>query len=139
MRNSVVYLVYFKKKRFVRKDRLFCFKLFFIYFFNNKLVLFFLFLIFLFFSFFLKKSFFRKNKLKSFESGFRTIDLINFRFSIHFYLILLVFVLFDMEVILILVFFWAGNLIFFLFFLVLILMFFGFLLEWKKKKLIWIF
>ena len=42
------------------------------------------------------------NKIRAFESGFRVVKSVHSRFSIHFFLILLMFVIFDLEIVLLL-------------------------------------
>nr|ABO31090.1 NADH-ubiquinone oxidoreductase subunit 3 [Globodera rostochiensis] len=79
------------------------------------------------------------DKLISFESGFSSLGKINIFFSLHFFLVLLIFVLFDLEFVLILFFFFGGKGILILFFLVIFFIFFSFFLEWFLKKLVWAF
>jgi NADH:ubiquinone oxidoreductase subunit 3 (subunit A) len=40
------------------------------------------------------------NKLRPFECGFRTVGFIHTSFSVHFFIILIIFVIFDLEVVL---------------------------------------
>nr|YP_003433805.1 NADH dehydrogenase subunit 3 [Metastrongylus pudendotectus]ACX85131.1 NADH dehydrogenase subunit 3 [Metastrongylus pudendotectus] len=77
-------------------------------------------------------------KVNSFESGFLSSKKIQNSFSIHFFVIMMMFVVFDLEVVMFL-----GLLVsdlssligfFFLFFFVLI----GFYMEWFYGKLIWV-
>lgn len=42
------------------------------------------------------------NKISAFERGFRTVKAVHSSFRIHFFLILLIFVIFDLEVVLLL-------------------------------------
>nr|ANI25104.1 NADH dehydrogenase subunit 3 [Globodera ellingtonae] len=79
------------------------------------------------------------NKLRSFESGFSSLGKVKVFFSLHFFLVLLIFVLFDLEFVLILFFFFGGKFFFVIFFLVIFFIFFSFFLEWFLKKLIWTF
>lgn len=75
----------------------------------------------------LKLFFFTKNS--SFESGFESIGKIHNSFRIHFFIIILIFVIFDLEVV-ILIGFLMGNFIFIVnFFIVLFFILFGFYME----------
>nr|AWL21397.1 NADH dehydrogenase subunit 3 [Ruizia karukerae] len=79
-----------------------------------------------------------KNKNSSFESGFSSLGLMQNSFSIHFFVMMLMFVIFDLEVVLFL-----GMLISDLSSLLsmLMLMLFivsGFYMEWWYGKLLWI-
>lgn len=75
----------------------------------------------------LKLFFFTKNS--SFERGFESIGKIHNSFRIHFFIIILIFVIFDLEVV-ILVGFLMGNFIFIInFFIVLFFILFGFYIE----------
>nr|AYG51197.1 NADH dehydrogenase subunit 3 [Metastrongylus salmi] len=76
-------------------------------------------------------------KVNSFESGFLSITKIQNSFSIHFFVVMLMFVIFDLEIVMFL-----GLLVsdlssllgfFFLFFFVVM----GFYMEWFYGKLIW--
>nr|CAB55577.1 NADH-ubiquinone oxidoreductase subunit 3 [Globodera pallida] len=78
-------------------------------------------------------------KLFVFESGFSSLSKVKIFFSLHFFLVLLIFVLFDLEFILILFFFFGGKIFSILFFLVVFFIFSSFFLEWYLKKLVWMF
>lgn len=88
--------------------------------------------------FYLKNSFARINKRATLEAGFFTTGKIKHGFSIQFVLLMLVFILFDTEIL-----FTFGLIlnIFKLFILNTLLLFFLFItlmLEWKWNKLIWL-
>nr|YP_009243340.1 NADH dehydrogenase subunit 3 [Heterakis beramporia]AMR36307.1 NADH dehydrogenase subunit 3 [Heterakis beramporia] len=76
-------------------------------------------------------------KVSTFESGFSSISLIQSSFSIHFFIMMLMFVIFDLEVVMLL-----GVVVSDLSSIVgfLMLMFFvlgGFYMEWWYGKLVW--
>lgn len=77
------------------------------------------------------------NKLTNFESGFFSVKGLNFSFSVHFFIILLIFIIFDLEIVLILgVIYMIKS--FFVFFLVIFLFIVGGLyLELYLGKLKW--
>nr|AJF94000.1 NADH dehydrogenase subunit 3 [Halicephalobus gingivalis] len=89
-------------------------------------------------NFFLSLKLFDYTKNSSFESGFESIGKIHNSFSIHFFIIMLMFVIFDLEVVM-LVGFLMGNFMFIInFFLILFFVLFGFYMEWYFGKLMWI-
>ena len=104
----------------------------------------FLFLLFrLFFGIFSSNYFFFKDKYSPYECGFMPYDDARNRFEIHFYIIALLFVIFDVEIILILpwvvypqVSGFVGIIVIFIF---LCILGFGFLYEWKVGALNWFF
>nr|YP_009176852.1 NADH dehydrogenase subunit 3 [Strongyloides venezuelensis]BAT21223.1 NADH dehydrogenase subunit 3 [Strongyloides venezuelensis] len=103
-------------------------------------VLFFsLFFIFLFYliSFLLSYYVFSKNKVSSFECGFSTVGKIQNSFSIHFFLIMLIFVVFDLEVVMFLGVLVSDIHSLFTFLLLMLFIMFGFYLEWWYGKLYW--
>nr|AOW68749.1 NADH dehydrogenase subunit 3 [Plectus acuminatus] len=79
------------------------------------------------------------NKLSSFESGFTSVGMSQKSFSLQFFLLMVVFIIFDIEVVLLLGFvvkdFWSsvGMMMVIAFILG------GLFLEWKTGKLIWMF
>lgn len=80
-------------------------------------------------NFFLSLKLFDYTKNSSFESGFERIGKIHNSFRIHFFIIILIFVIFDLEVVM-LVGFLIGNFIFIInFFLILFFVLFGFYIE----------
>nr|YP_010415416.1 NADH dehydrogenase subunit 3 [Allodiplogaster sp. MY-2022]URY63366.1 NADH dehydrogenase subunit 3 [Allodiplogaster sp. MY-2022] len=91
-----------------------------------------------FINFFLSIKDFSKSKINSFESGFISIGKIQNSFSIHFFIMMLMFVIFDLEIVMFL-----GILIsdFFSFVSFVFIIFFimgGFYMEWYYGKLIWV-
>nr|WEM32175.1 NADH dehydrogenase subunit 3 [Anisakis simplex] len=81
---------------------------------------------------------FYKNKISSFECGFDSVGKIQNSFSIHFFIMMLMFVIFDLEVVM-----FVGILISDISSLLsfLMLLFFilgGFYMEWWYGKLIWL-
>lgn len=89
-------------------------------------------------NFFLSLKFFSEIKISAFESGFERIGKIHRSFRIHFFIIMLIFVIFDLEVV-ILIGFLVRDLGFYLnFFLIVLFVIGGFYIEWYFGKLIWI-
>nr|UZP15733.1 NADH dehydrogenase subunit 3 [Contracaecum sp.] len=80
---------------------------------------------------------FYKNKVSSFECGFVSVGKIQNSFSIHFFIMMLMFVIFDLEVVMFLGILVSdiSSLISFLLLLFFILG--GFYMEWWYGKLIW--
>ena len=79
-----------------------------------------------------------KRKINSFERGFISVGKIQNSFSIHFFIIILMFVIFDLEIVIFL-----GILIsdFFSFISFVFIIFFiigGFYIEWYYGKLVWV-
>nr|YP_010580157.1 NADH dehydrogenase subunit 3 [Trichogramma cacaeciae]UZS90458.1 NADH dehydrogenase subunit 3 [Trichogramma cacaeciae] len=88
-----------------------------------------------------KKSFKDREKLSSFECGFDSISKSRIPFSLSFYLIAMIFLIFDVEISLILpmiksysIFIFMLNFNFILIFLILLI---GLFLEWKEGALKW--
>nr|AOV63298.1 NADH dehydrogenase subunit 3 [Pseudoterranova decipiens sensu lato Antarctica] len=81
---------------------------------------------------------FYKNKISSFEYGFVSVGKIQNSFSIHFFIMMLMFVIFDLEVVMFLgvLISDVSSLISFLMLLSFILG--GFYMEWWYGKLIWL-
>nr|YP_009312548.1 NADH dehydrogenase subunit 3 [Pseudoterranova decipiens sensu lato Germany]AOV63310.1 NADH dehydrogenase subunit 3 [Pseudoterranova decipiens sensu lato Germany] len=81
---------------------------------------------------------FYKNKISSFECGFVSVGKIQNSFSIHFFIMMLMFVIFDLEVVMFLgvLISDVSSLISFLMLLFFILG--GFYMEWWYGKLIWL-
>uniref|UniRef100_UPI0030DE23A3 NADH dehydrogenase subunit 3 n=1 Tax=Porrocaecum reticulatum TaxID=2161849 RepID=UPI0030DE23A3 len=80
---------------------------------------------------------FYKNKISSFECGFVSVGKIQNSFSIHFFIMMLMFVIFDLEVVM-----FVGVLVSDLssavsFLFLLLFIFGGFYMEWWYGKLIW--
>nr|YP_010580144.1 NADH dehydrogenase subunit 3 [Trichogramma pretiosum]UZS90445.1 NADH dehydrogenase subunit 3 [Trichogramma pretiosum] len=88
-----------------------------------------------------KKSFKNREKLSSFECGFDSISKSRIPFSLSFYLIAMIFLIFDVEISLILpmiksysIYIFMLNFNFILIFLILLI---GLFLEWKEGALKW--
>nr|YP_010620898.1 NADH dehydrogenase subunit 3 [Toxocara vitulorum]ACM88525.1 NADH dehydrogenase subunit 3 [Toxocara vitulorum]WAX39112.1 NADH dehydrogenase subunit 3 [Toxocara vitulorum] len=81
---------------------------------------------------------FYKNKISSFECGFVSVGKIQNSFSIHFFIMMLMFVIFDLEVVMFIGVLVSdiGSLVGFLLLLLFILG--GFYMEWWYGKLIWL-
>lgn len=77
-------------------------------------------------------------KISSFERGFERIGKIHSSFSIHFFIIMLMFVIFDLEVVILIGFMIARFNSIFLLILILIFTMGGFYIEWYFGKLIWL-
>uniref|UniRef100_A0A7I5U6C4 NADH-ubiquinone oxidoreductase chain 3 n=1 Tax=Strongyloides ratti TaxID=34506 RepID=A0A7I5U6C4_STRRB len=108
------------------------FVLFFVLFFG-----FFFSFLFYFFNFFFGFNFFEFNKSSSFESGFLSVGKIQNSFSIHFFVIMLMFVIFDLEVVMFLGVLVSDLNSFLLFVFLLFFVFIGFYMEWYYGKLVW--
>nr|AEK49054.1 NADH dehydrogenase subunit 3 [Contracaecum osculatum A sensu Nascetti et al. (1993)]AEK49055.1 NADH dehydrogenase subunit 3 [Contracaecum osculatum A sensu Nascetti et al. (1993)]AEK49056.1 NADH dehydrogenase subunit 3 [Contracaecum osculatum A sensu Nascetti et al. (1993)]AET08651.1 NADH dehydrogenase subunit 3 [Contracaecum osculatum A sensu Nascetti et al. (1993)] len=80
---------------------------------------------------------FYKNKISSFECGFVSVGKIQNSFSIHFFIMMLMFVIFDLEVVMFLgvLVSDASSMISFIMLLGFILA--GFYMEWWYGKLVW--
>lgn len=80
-------------------------------------------------NFFLSLKFFSEVKMSAFESGFESIGKIHRSFRIHFFIIILIFVIFDLEVVM-LIGFLVSDLSFYLnFFLIIFFVIGGFYME----------
>lgn len=87
-------------------------------------------------NFFLSLKFFSEVKISPFESGFERIGKIHSSFRIHFFIIILIFVIFDLEVV-ILIGFLVRDLSFFInFTLIIFFVMGGFYMEWYFGKLV---
>jgi NADH:ubiquinone oxidoreductase subunit 3 (subunit A) len=100
------------------------FILFFIFFFVVVLSLFLYFL-----NFFLSLKFFNLNKIRIFERGFQRVFKVQISFSIHFFIIVVLFVLFDLEVVILLGVLIRSEIMNFLFLGLVVFIFLGFYLE----------
>nr|BAV78660.1 NADH dehydrogenase subunit 3 [Steinernema glaseri] len=79
-----------------------------------------------------------KNKISAFESGFVSIGKIQNSFSIHFFIIMLMFIIFDLEVVMFIGVLVSDSSSFITFFLLLLFVLGGFYMEWWYGKLVWI-
>nr|YP_010286273.1 NADH dehydrogenase subunit 3 [Aphelenchoides medicagus]UKS08876.1 NADH dehydrogenase subunit 3 [Aphelenchoides medicagus] len=88
-------------------------------------------------NFFISKKNFFLAKNSSFESGFLSVGKIQKSFSIHFFIIMLMFVVFDVEIVMILGFVISDMSFFFSFFLIFLFILLGLYMEWYYLKLVW--
>lgn len=88
--------------------------------------------------FLLSVKFGRFLKCLSFERGFKSVGKVHRAFGIHFFVIMLIFVIFDLEVVLLLGFVVSDVMSVLGVFFVFIFVFGGFLMEWYYGKLIWL-
>nr|YP_009519794.1 NADH dehydrogenase subunit 3 [Trichogramma japonicum]AOM68227.1 NADH dehydrogenase subunit 3 [Trichogramma japonicum] len=88
-----------------------------------------------------KKSFKNREKLSSFECGFDSISKSRIPFSLSFYLIAMIFLIFDVEISLILPMIKSYSFFVFMlnfnFILILLILLLGLILEWKEGALKW--
>lgn len=113
------------------------------YFFVDLYFFFYLILIFVFFMlvFYLINFFFSKNfdffdDVSSFECGFFCLGYFK-GFNVNFFLLMVIFVIFDLEIVILLRIFFSFS--FLMFFFILLFFLGGFYLEWYLGKLVWIF
>lgn len=95
-------------------------------------------LVFYLINFFLRIKDFNKNKIDSFECGFLRVGIIQNSFRIHFFIIILIFVIFDLEIVIFLGILVSDLSSFFRFLLVIIFILGGFYMEWWYGKLVWV-
>ena len=91
-----------------------------------------------FLNFFIRVKVFDGLKLGSFESGFASVGKVQNSFSIHFFIIMLIFIIFDLEVVLFLGLLISDFSSFLSFFLLIFFILGGFYMEWYMGKLIWL-
>ena len=77
-------------------------------------------------------------KINAFESGFIRVGKIQNSFRIHFFIIMLIFVIFDLEIVIFLGLIISDIRSIVRFFMLIIFIFGGFYIEWWYGKLIWI-
>lgn len=77
-------------------------------------------------------------KISSFERGFERIGKIHNSFRIHFFIIILIFVIFDLEVVILIGLIIRRFYSILVFFFILIFILGGFYIEWYFGKLIWL-
>lgn len=82
---------------------------------------------------------FFKNKVVAFERGFLRVGKVQNSFSLHFFLIMLLFVVFDVEVVMLVCLILVDFSSFFLFLFVFFFVLSGLYLEWALGKLVWVF
>lgn len=104
------------------------------------LVVFALFLVLLFYlgSFVLSNKDFYVFKLGCFESGFVSVGKVQNSFRIHFFVIILIFVIFDLEIVIFLGILVSDVFSLLSFFLLIFFILGGFYIEWWYGKLIWV-
>nr|QNJ60266.1 NADH dehydrogenase subunit 3 [Phasmarhabditis hermaphrodita]QNJ60268.1 NADH dehydrogenase subunit 3 [Phasmarhabditis hermaphrodita]QNJ60270.1 NADH dehydrogenase subunit 3 [Phasmarhabditis hermaphrodita]QNJ60272.1 NADH dehydrogenase subunit 3 [Phasmarhabditis hermaphrodita]QNJ60274.1 NADH dehydrogenase subunit 3 [Phasmarhabditis hermaphrodita] len=79
-----------------------------------------------------------KNKISAFECGFVSVGKIQNSFSIHFFIMMLMFVIFDLEIVMFLGVLVSDMSSFISFLLMFLFIFVGFYMEWWYGKLIWV-
>nr|QNJ60316.1 NADH dehydrogenase subunit 3 [Phasmarhabditis neopapillosa] len=79
-----------------------------------------------------------KNKIGAFECGFVSVGKIQNSFSIHFFIMMLMFVIFDLEIVMFLGVLVSDMSSFISFSLMFLFIFGGFYMEWWYGKLIWV-
>jgi len=89
-------------------------------------------------SFFLSLKDFYLLKTISFESGFIRLGKIQNSFSIHFFVMLLIFVIFDLEIVILLAVLISGFSSFLSFLFLFFFIIGGFYMEWYYGKLVWL-
>nr|YP_010519790.1 NADH dehydrogenase subunit 3 [Zoniolaimus dendrolagi]UXP34567.1 NADH dehydrogenase subunit 3 [Zoniolaimus dendrolagi] len=77
-------------------------------------------------------------KVNAFESGFLSVGKIQNSFSIHFFIMMLMFVIFDLEIVMFLGLLVSDVSSVVSFFLLMLFIFGGFYMEWWYGKLIWV-
>lgn len=121
----------------VRKDKKI--NIIFFWFFGFSFVFFIFVIIFKLLFIFFSLGLYSLEKKTSFERGFNSLGSVVLGFSIHFFFMVFIFVFFDLELIFLFFLIFRGKKRFFLFLGVLSLIFGGFFLEWRIKKLFWLF
>lgn len=79
-----------------------------------------------------------KNKNSSFECGFVRVGIIQNSFRIHFFIIILIFVIFDLEIVIFLGILVSDFNSFLRFSFIILFILGGFYIEWWYGKLIWV-
>nr|BAM45515.1 NADH dehydrogenase subunit 3 [Andricus pseudoflos] len=89
-----------------------------------------------------KKNYKMRNKLTSFECGFDNISLLRLPFSVHFFMIGIIFLIFDVEISLIFPIIKFLNLMNFykknIFLIIMLILILGLYYEWKQGSLKWL-
>nr|AST14929.1 NADH dehydrogenase subunit 3 [Hammerschmidtiella sp. ZengetLiu-2016] len=88
--------------------------------------------------FFLKIKDYSACKVVAFESGFKSVGKIQNSFSIHFFIMMLMFVIFDLEVVMLLGILISDMNMVFIFWFLFMFILGGFYMEWWYGKLMWI-
>nr|YP_010708748.1 NADH dehydrogenase subunit 3 [Cruznema tripartitum]WCR50915.1 NADH dehydrogenase subunit 3 [Cruznema tripartitum] len=79
-----------------------------------------------------------KSKVSTFECGFVSVGKVQNSFSIHFFIMMIMFVIFDLEIVMFLGILFSDFSSFVGFFFVFIFILGGFYMEWWYGKLIWL-
>ena len=79
-----------------------------------------------------------KSKVRTFECGFVRVGKVQNSFSIHFFIIIIIFVIFDLEIVIFLGILFSDFSSFLGFLIVLSFILGGFYMEWWYGKLIWV-
>lgn len=79
-----------------------------------------------------------KNKVRAFERGFVRVGKIQNSFRIHFFIIILIFVIFDLEIVMFLGILVSDIRSFIRFLIIFTFILGGFYIEWYYGKLIWV-
>lgn len=79
-----------------------------------------------------------KNKISAFECGFVRVGKIQNSFRIHFFIIMLMFVIFDLEIVIFLGIIVSDIRSFYRFLVIILFIIGGFYIEWWYGKLIWV-
>nr|YP_009026497.1 NADH dehydrogenase subunit 3 [Rhigonema thysanophora]AGZ90405.1 NADH dehydrogenase subunit 3 [Rhigonema thysanophora] len=79
-----------------------------------------------------------KIKISSFESGFSTLSRVQNSFSVHFFVMMLMFVIFDLEIVMFLGVLVSDMSSFLSFLFLLLFIVGGFYMEWWYGKLVWL-
>lgn len=79
-----------------------------------------------------------KNKIRAFERGFVRVGKIQNSFRIHFFIIILIFVIFDLEIVIFLGILVSDMNSFIRFIIMFVFILGGFYMEWYYGKLIWV-
>lgn len=79
-----------------------------------------------------------KNKISAFECGFASVGKIQNSFRIHFFIMILIFVIFDLEIVIFLGILVSDIRSYIRFILMFIFILGGFYMEWWYGKLVWV-
>nr|YP_010133164.1 NADH dehydrogenase subunit 3 [Enterobius vermicularis]BAV82699.1 NADH dehydrogenase subunit 3 [Enterobius vermicularis] len=77
-------------------------------------------------------------KVFSFESGFKSVGMVHCAFSIHFFIMMLMFVVFDLEVVMLVGLVVVDKVYYVVFYMLFFFVVGGFLMEWYFGKLVWL-
>lgn len=77
-------------------------------------------------------------KVFSFESGFKSVGIVHCAFRIHFFIMILMFVVFDLEVVILVGLVVVDKVYYVVFYILFFFVVGGFLMEWYFGKLVWL-